>query len=136
MCYRFHGAMTVECRAVEARAAEVEVQRRILEMPELGELRRVDRARAFCFHGAKLAILGRTFDARRQFLRAIRTAPGYHGGYALLGLSLLGPCVLQSAILKRRHLAGNRLGTRAAATPVSANVTPSWESSATPVASA
>jgi glycosyltransferase involved in cell wall biosynthesis len=115
MCYRFHEAMTVETRAAEALAAEVEVQRRILEMPEFKDLTRVERARACCFHGAKLAILGHARQARRQFLQAIRTSPWYHGGYVLFGVSLLGNRALQRAVLRRRRLAGNRLGTRAGA---------------------
>jgi glycosyltransferase involved in cell wall biosynthesis len=115
MCYRFHEAMTVETRAALALGAEVEVQRRILQMREFEGLPRVVRARAHCFYGAKLAVLGQMPEARRQFRQAIRTSPMYHGGYALLGLSLLGARALNSAILQRRHLAGNRLGARAAA---------------------
>jgi glycosyltransferase involved in cell wall biosynthesis len=116
MCYRFHESMTVETRAFEGLSAEVEVQRRILRMPEFEALPRIDRSRAFCFHGAKLAVLGHMDATRRQFLRAISTSPIYHGGYALLALSLLGTRVLQAAVLKRRQLEGNRLGARAAAT--------------------
>jgi glycosyltransferase involved in cell wall biosynthesis len=131
MSYHFHEAMTVETRAAEARAAEVEVQRRILHMREFGDLPGADRARAHCSHGAKLAVLGRTGAARREFVRAIRTSPAYHGGYALFGLSLLGTRVLQSAIHRRRELAGNRLGTRPAARPIPQHHRPLEEPSAT-----
>jgi hypothetical protein len=41
----------------------------------------------------------------------MQTAPYYVGGYVLAGLSLLGNRVLKSAIMKRRHLLGNQLGT-------------------------
>jgi glycosyltransferase involved in cell wall biosynthesis len=136
MCYRFHETMSVGNRPLEALGAEAQVQRRILEMPEFQDLSSIQRARAYCFHGAKLAVLGRTGAARRQFLRAIRTSTIYHGGYALLGLSLLGTRALQSAILKRRQLAGNRLGAQAAAAVLSPHHGPLCEASLISIASA
>jgi glycosyltransferase involved in cell wall biosynthesis len=112
MCYRFHEAMTVSNRMSETLAAEAEVQRRIMDMPEFKNLSRREQSRAFCIHGIKHAVLGTTSMARGFFRRSIRTSPTNASPYALLLLSLLGTRALQFAILKRRKLAGNRLGTR------------------------
>lgn len=113
MRYRFHEAMTVSTRLGETLQNELEVQRRIMQTPQFTGLSRREKARTLCGHGIKNAMLGRTNVARRCFARAIGTAPGYLGGYPLLLLSLLGTGVLQYAILKRRELAGNKLGTKA-----------------------
>ncbi len=54
---------------------------------------------------------GRADVARACFYLAIRTKPTYLGGYALAFVSLFGTRALRYAILKRRQLAGNQLGT-------------------------
>ena len=113
MCYRFHESMTVSTRLHETLTAEAEVQRRIMEMPEFQTFSKQDQARAYCIHGIKRAMLGSTDLARQNFLRTIRTSPTSLSAYPLLLLSLLGKRPLQYAILKRRQLAGNRLGTKA-----------------------
>jgi glycosyltransferase involved in cell wall biosynthesis len=111
LCYRFHDAMTVANRHAETSAGEIEVQRRILQMPEFSRLSRNTRSRAFCMHGMKHAMLGATGVARSHFWQAIRTSPAYPGGYALMLLSLLGARSLRYTIVKRRQLAGNRFAT-------------------------
>jgi glycosyltransferase involved in cell wall biosynthesis len=112
LCYRLHEEMTSATRRADMLAAETEVQRRIMAMPEFGRLSRRERSRAYCVHGIKQAMLGETGESRRFFLRSICTSPVYFAGYPLLLLSLLGLRPLQYAILKRRELAGNRLGSR------------------------
>jgi Glycosyl transferase family 2 len=112
--YRFHDGMVSSSHAVDMLAGELEVQRRILAMPEFAQLPRSIQARARCAHGIKNAMLGRTADARRSLTRALRTSPTYWGTYPLLALSLLSARALQLAILKRRQFAGNRMGTQAA----------------------
>jgi glycosyltransferase involved in cell wall biosynthesis len=112
MRYRFHEGMTVSVELSATLALEVEVQRRILNMPEFRQVSRHQRARAYCAHGIKQAMLGATGTARRYFARSIRTSPTYAGGYPLLLISLFGKRALQFAILKRRQMAGNRLGSK------------------------
>jgi Glycosyl transferase family 2 len=112
-CYRFHDAMITLTQYGALSRGQLEVQRRILEMPEFEALTRRERSRAFCSHGIKHAMLGATDVARRYFWKTIRTSPTYPGGYVLLLLSLLGTRPLQYAIVRQRKLAGNRLGTNA-----------------------
>jgi glycosyltransferase involved in cell wall biosynthesis len=116
--YRFHGAMTVASRHRETAEGEIEVQRRIMQMPEFVRLPRKSRARALCIHGVKQAMLGSTGVARSYFRRAIGASPTYPGGYALLMLSLLGTRPLQLAIIARRKLAGNRFATNGDVTSI------------------
>ena len=109
--YQLHDAGTVTTRLRETMAGEAEVQRRIMAMPEFNNLSRCEQARAFSIHGMKLAMLGEIADARKFFRRAIATSPTRVSSYTLLLLSLGGTRVMQSAILLRRRLVGNRLGT-------------------------
>lgn len=111
MCYRYHELMTVHTGLVDTLKAELEVQQRIMRTPEFAALPPLERARSYCSHGAKNAMLDRTVTARQYFGRAMRTAPLYPGGYVLGGLSLLGNRALKFAIMKRRHVLGNQLGT-------------------------
>jgi glycosyltransferase involved in cell wall biosynthesis len=111
MCYRYHELMTVHTGLVETLRAELEVQQRIMRTADFAALPAIERARTYCAHGAKNAILDREHTAKQYFARAMQTAPYYVGGYVLAGLSLLGNRVLKSAIMKRRHLLGNQLGT-------------------------
>jgi len=108
MRYRCHEGMTVTSRRPEILAAELEVQRRIMAMPEFIKLSRPVKARAYCHHGAKNAISGRIGAARKAFWRAVCTSPGCLTAHVLLGLSLLGRRPLQYAVLKRRRLIGNQ----------------------------
>jgi glycosyltransferase involved in cell wall biosynthesis len=110
LCYRVHEEMSVHRQFEESLAAQAEVQRRIIEMPEFEHLTRRERARAYCCFGVKLAMIGES-GSRGYFWRATRTAPTYLAGCALLLLSLLGNRALRYAILKRRALAGNQLGS-------------------------
>jgi glycosyltransferase involved in cell wall biosynthesis len=110
MCYRFHDTMTITTRLVETLEAELEVQQRVMAMPEFERVPPRARAQAYCSHGAKQALLGRGDVGRRYFWRAIRSAPTYPGGYVLGAISLLGTRALQYAIVKRRQLQGNELG--------------------------
>ncbi len=111
MCYRYHELMTVHTGLVETLRAELEVQQRIMRTPEFAALPALERARTYCAHGAKHAVLDRQHIAKQYFARAMHTAPCYPGGYVLGGLSLLGNRTLKCAIMKRRQLLGNQLGT-------------------------
>jgi glycosyltransferase involved in cell wall biosynthesis len=111
--YRLHEEMTSSGAVVDMLRAEVEVQRRIFAMPEFRALPRRIQARAFCFHGIKHIVLGKKSEARRCFSEAFRASPVYPAAYALWFASLISPRLLRSAIVKRRQLAGNRLGTSA-----------------------
>ena len=113
LCYRFHDGMTNAVAHGKILESEIEVQRRFMSMPEFGKLPRRDRARVYCAHGIKNAMLEQTDVARRFFLKAMRTSPTYVGGAALMLISLCGGRSLQYAIRKRRQLAGNQLGTQA-----------------------
>ncbi len=113
MRYRFHEGMTVSSGLGPTLENEVEVQRRIMAMPEFCLLTSRERARAYCIHGIKQAMLGSLEQARRYFRRSIATSPAYLPSYVLLSASLFGARALQHVILKRRQLAGNRLGTQA-----------------------
>jgi glycosyltransferase involved in cell wall biosynthesis len=111
LSYRIHDAMTVSNQLANTLNGEAEVQRRIMEMPEFAALQRRERARAYCIHGIKQAMLGKTAAARTMFRQAMRTAPTSIFPYPLWLTSLFGCYALQCLILKRRQLAGNRLGT-------------------------
>jgi hypothetical protein len=111
MRYRFHDGMTVNAGLGATLKGEIAVQSRFFDMPEFAEAPADQKARAYCAHGIKNAMFGATGVARTYFWRSIRTMPTYPGGYALLLVSLFGTRALQWAILKRRKLAGNQLGT-------------------------
>ncbi len=113
MCYRFHDGMTNATQHQSILESEIEVQRRFMAMPEFARLSRRERARVYCTHGIKNTMLDRMDVARRFFRKAMVTAPTYVGGLALWLLSLCGSRCLRWAIVKRRTLAGNRLGTQA-----------------------
>lgn len=111
MQYRFHEGMTVSSGLGATLKGEIEVQRRFLRMPEFQAADPAAKARAYCAHGIKNAMAGNADVSRACFYQAIRTKPTYLGGYALATISLFGTRVLRFAILKRRQLAGNKLGT-------------------------
>jgi hypothetical protein len=110
MCYRFHESMTITTKLVETLEAELDVQRRIMAMPEFDKVHKRQKARAYCSHGAKEALLGRGSVGRRYFWRSVCADPLYLGSYPLLALSLLGTKALQIAIVQRRKLLGNQMG--------------------------
>jgi hypothetical protein len=88
--------------------SELQVQQRAIEMPIFQQLSRRQRAKIFCSHGIKNAMLTRLSEARHCFWKAILTAPLYPVSYVLLLASLLGLRVLQALIPFRRHLVGHR----------------------------
>jgi|GEM_PF-388312 len=114
-CYRYHGSqmITVQRNAILDEA--IEVQRRIMEMPEFAGFSRQVRASVYCIHGVKNAIRGHFGVARQFFLRSVRASPLYPVGHALLAVSLLGDGFLQCAIDLRRQLRGNYIDGRAVA---------------------
>ncbi|HEY4309390.1 MAG TPA: glycosyltransferase family A protein [Pirellulales bacterium] len=112
-CYRFHKGMTISSDPRKNLDAELEVQRRVLEMPEFMALSARDRACAYAAHGAKQAMRDRGGLARRLFWRAIRTDPTYTTSYALLALSAVSVRPLQFAISKRRRMLGNHIAAEA-----------------------
>jgi hypothetical protein len=132
MCYRFHEGMTVSCELNQTLRNEVEVQQRIMAMPEFAQLTARERARAYCIHGIKQSMQGMLSPARRSYGRSIVTSPLYLPSYVLLGVSLFGTRALQYVILKRRQLAGNRLGSQAG--PVALLKKPAATRRATPAA--
>jgi hypothetical protein len=115
--YRLHDAMSSGA-VTKLMRAEIEVQRRIFMMPEFYELPARMRSRAFCMHGIKRIVLGKDAVARRCFIDAIKTSPVYAPAHALLALSMVSPAMLRYAILERRKMTGNRLGTDAGLTAV------------------
>jgi glycosyltransferase involved in cell wall biosynthesis len=110
--YRLHDAMSSSA-VTKLMRAEIEVQRRIFAMPEFYYLPARTQARAYCTHGIKRMVLGKNAAARRCFVEAIRTSRLYAPAHALLAMSILSPSMLRYAIVKRRQLTGNRLGTSA-----------------------
>jgi hypothetical protein len=112
MRYRFHDQMTTAQNLMKVCDAELDMQLKIMQMREFQELPGRVQARAFCTHGGKNAMLGRTKVARHFFGRAIRVAPAYPGGYVLGFLSLLGTRALQAAIMQRRRVLGNQFGIK------------------------
>jgi len=113
LSYRFHEGMTNATQRREITEAEVEIQRRFMAMPEFAQLSARERARIYATHGIKNAMLDRPSIARRYFLRAVGECPWYPAGLLLTLVSLAGPNLLKQAIVFRRRLAGNSLGTRA-----------------------
>jgi glycosyltransferase involved in cell wall biosynthesis len=110
MCYRYHELMTVHSGMLETLRAELEVQQRIMQTAAFARLPRIERARSYCSHGAKNAVLDRQAIAHRYFAQAIKTSPLHPGGYVLGALSLFGRRAIKYAIMKRRELLGNQLG--------------------------
>jgi hypothetical protein len=108
-CYRCHDAQMSSTRIQEALEGAIEVQRRIIEMPEFAEVAPQIKARVLCHHGARNAMIGRFDAAEQMFRRAIRTLPRHPAGYALLALSFLGDEILRFVLLKRRQLTSGRL---------------------------
>ncbi|MGD9722720.1 MAG: glycosyltransferase family 2 protein [Pirellulales bacterium] len=113
LCYRFHEGMTNAVQHQNILTSEIEVQRRFMGMDEFARLSRRERARVYCTHGIKNALVDRSDVARQYFRKALVTSPTYPGGPALTLLSLGGSRFLKYAILKRRKLAGNQLGSQA-----------------------
>ncbi|MCZ7554735.1 MAG: glycosyltransferase family 2 protein [Anaerolineales bacterium] len=98
-----------------AKESEVAVQERAMSMPAFLQLSHLQRARFYCAHGMKTMHLSRRPYARRMFLGAIREAPLYPTGYALLLLSAVGPGVFEKAVSLRRRairLVADRFGFR------------------------
>jgi glycosyltransferase involved in cell wall biosynthesis len=87
----------------QMKRSEIAVQARAMHLPEFAQLPRVAQAKFFCAHGMKTLFLQQHGSARRLFVRAIRRAPWYPTGYALLLLSAL-PRVFESAIFMRRRI--------------------------------
>jgi len=113
MCYRFHAGMTVSMRIAETLDGELEVQQRILQMPEFDKVPPREQARVFCAHGAKQAMRNRGAIARPLFWKAIRLNPRHPEGYALAALSMFSLKPLQFAISKRRRMIGNQIAAEA-----------------------
>ncbi len=111
--YRFHKGMTICSDPRKNMDAELEVQRRVLEMPEFGKLSRRERACAYAAHGAKQAMRNRGAVTRGMFWKAIRTDPTYKTSYGLLALSAFSLRPLQYAISKRRRMLGNHIAADA-----------------------
>ena len=104
--YRHHDSMATS-RVSESLDGEIEVQRRIIAMPEFKRLPGHEQAKVLCSHGVRHAMRDRCGVARGMFWRAIQVAPTYAAGHVLFGLSLLGLKPLQYAILKRRQVIGH-----------------------------
>ncbi len=115
-CYRFHKGMTICSDPRKNLDAELEVQRRVLAMPEFQNLSRRSRACAYAAHGAKQSMRNRGSLTRSMIWRAIRTDPTYVTSYGLLALSLFSLRPLQYAISKRRRLIGNHIAADAGGT--------------------
>jgi glycosyltransferase involved in cell wall biosynthesis len=113
-CYRIHDAQISTTRVLELVDGAIEVQRRIMEMPEFDRISRGDRARLYCLHGVKHSERGRCGVARKFFFRSVYTSPGYLSGHVLLFLTLLGLRPLQAALRLRRRLMRRRPATKVA----------------------
>jgi hypothetical protein len=88
----------------EAKEAELKVQRRAFSMPAFMDLSPRQRAKIYCSHGVKLAMIGNLRKARKVFKKAIQEAPSDPPSYALLLLSYLGQWGFERIILWRRGL--------------------------------
>jgi glycosyltransferase involved in cell wall biosynthesis len=112
-CYRFHKGMTIVSDPRKNMDAELEVQRRVLEMPEFAQLSRRERACAYAAHGAKQAMRNRGKVTRSMLWRAFVTDPTYKTTYGLFALSAVSLRPLQYAISKRRRMLGNHIAADA-----------------------
>jgi glycosyltransferase involved in cell wall biosynthesis len=108
-CYRFHSTQVTATRVLEVLDGAVEVQQRIMAMPQFNQLTRGQRARLYCHHGVKQADRGQYRIARSFFARSVLTTPTYLPGCVLFGLSLLGARPLRFVLGKRRQLVSRRL---------------------------
>lgn len=117
-CYRCHSGQMSATRIGEALDGAMQVQRRIIDMKEFGQVPSKTKARLFCHHGARNAMLGECGTARQMFWRAIRSNPLYPTSYALLGLSMLGDRALQYVVLKRRQIVSGEINQMISGTAV------------------
>jgi glycosyltransferase involved in cell wall biosynthesis len=100
---RDHEVQITKTNSTQLLDGIIEVQQRIMRMPEFTHVPRNEKARLFCHHGIQQALRGRCGVARRFFARAIVTAPAYSWAYIMLGLSLLGERPLQILHALRRR---------------------------------
>ncbi len=89
---------------LEAKAAELKVQRRVFSMQAFARLTPREKARVYCSHGVKQAMARNMRAARQFFLKAIKASPPYPVGYGLLLFSMLGRGAFEAIILWRRQL--------------------------------
>lgn len=102
--YRLHGGNTITTQSRGLLEAELEIQRRFFTMPRFRQLSRRERARAYCYHGVKCAVLGRMGAARGCLAAAALLWPFAPSHLGLFGLSLLGRRALPWVVLRRRQL--------------------------------
>jgi GT2 family glycosyltransferase len=108
-CYRYHQGQITATRIQATLEGALEVQRRLMAMPEFQHVPNDQKARLYCHHGARSAMLGDCQAARRMFSKSIRTQPWYPTAYGLWTLSCLGERVLRSAIEMRRSVSIRKL---------------------------
>lgn len=102
--YRNHEAQVTVNSAEGMRVGTLEVQRRIMAMPQFKTLSRRERAKAYSTYGIRHAEGNASGAARKLFLKSIGSDPSYLSAYALLALSLLGNRTLLQVLNRRRHL--------------------------------
>lgn len=104
-CYRYHTGQITATRARATQEGAIEVQRRLMDMPEFEEEPAHTKSKLYQHHGIRQAEVGNIGIARSMFWRALRTEPLAPLSYGLLALSCLGESVLNYVINKRRQVA-------------------------------
>ncbi len=107
--YRYHGDQVTTLRVGKMLEEAIEVQRRVMSMPEFARVSSRDRARIYSTHGVKHALCQRLSVARHFFWKAVQADPTYLPSEALLAISLGGGKLLRWSIEMRRRLAGNHI---------------------------
>jgi glycosyltransferase involved in cell wall biosynthesis len=111
--YHTHGDMTTTKMPDLMRLNEIKVQRRAIAMEAFQVLTPLQKARIYCSHGAKYAVLGEIGEARIWLTKSIAAAPYYLNAYGLMAFTLLGRRGTRyAAILRRRIRAKLKRNTR------------------------
>jgi hypothetical protein len=103
-CYRHHAGQITAIRARATQEGAIEVQRRLMSMPEFEEESAHTKSKLYQHHGIRQAELGNLSKARSMFWRAVRVEPMAPLSYGLLALSCLGERVMNYVIAKRRQV--------------------------------
>ena len=104
-CYRYHTGQITATRARATQEGAIEVQRRLMSMPEFAAESHHTKSKLYQHHGIRQAEVGNLSTARSMFWRAVVEEPMAPMSYGLLALSCLGERAMNYVINKRRQVA-------------------------------
>jgi glycosyltransferase involved in cell wall biosynthesis len=105
--YRIHRQSMSHANEQAMAESALIVQRRLFDFPRFQRLSARERARIYCSHGIKNAMVNRLEEAQQSFSKAVRIDPTYPVSYVLSFFALLGLRPLRYLIVTRRHVVGS-----------------------------